>query len=157
MIIPKIAKRDIVWFFLLLVAIYLTILSIQLYQYYQEFEQLILNNPFYIKEVKAISIPESALKEKGKTSIEIIKEIAQKKNFKDVELLLDIARCESGLKIRAINKNIDSVDYGLFQFNSIHGYGEKPLDPYWATEKTIEIIRAGGLYHWNASRFCWNK
>ncbi len=92
------------------------------------------------------------------SSEDIIRYVAEKKDFKDVQLLLDIAFCESSLNYRAynINKN-GSSDMGLFQFNTIHNFGEKPLDPYWATEKAIEWIRAGKISAWYSSAKCWQN
>jgi len=89
---------------------------------------------------------------------DIIREVAAKNDFKDVNLLIAIAKCESGLKYRNINVNSNGTeDVGLYQFNSIHKFGEKPLDPYWATQKAIDWIRAGKLHAWSASKSCWMK
>lgn len=89
---------------------------------------------------------------------DIIKLVAEKNNFEDVQLLLDIARCESSMNYRAYNVNKNgTIDMGLYEFNSIHGFGEKPLDPYWATQKAIDWIRGGKLNAWYSSRKCWQK
>lgn len=103
---------------------------------------------------ETVSTPVSEIR----TGKEIIIEVAKKKGFKDVQLLIDIAFCESSLNYRAYNTNKNgSSDMGLFQFNTIHGFGEKPLDPYWATEKAIEWIRAGKISAWYSSKSCWGR
>ena len=92
------------------------------------------------------------------SALEIIEIVANKNNFKDVQLLTDIVTCESSLNYRAYNTNKDgSGDLGLFQFNTIHNFGEKPLDPYWATQQAINWIRAGRISAWYSSRSCWQK
>jgi len=89
---------------------------------------------------------------------ERIRAIAKEQNFKQTELLVKIAFCESSYNPLAINYNKNgSSDYGLFQYNSIHNFGEKPLDVEWSTKKTIEWIRAGKLHAWNSSKKCWSK
>ena len=89
---------------------------------------------------------------------EEIRQIAKEHNFKQADLLVKIAFCESSFNPLAVNYNKDgSSDYGLFQYNSIHNFGELPLDVRWSTEKTIEWIREGKLHAWNASKKCWSK
>lgn len=88
---------------------------------------------------------------------QIIK-IANEENFTQTDLLVKIAFCESSLNPLAVHYNKNgSSDYGIFQFNSIHKFGEKPLDIEWATKKTIEWIKAGKLHAWNSSKKCWSK
>ena len=111
-----------------------------------------------VTAARAETVGTPVLEIRDKTAKEIIIEVANRKGFKDVQLLIDIAFCESSLNYRAYNLNKNgSGDTGLFQFNTIHNFGEKPLDPYWATEKAIEWIRAGRISAWYSSKSCWSK
>lgn len=104
------------------------------------------------------SLVSEARAEKEPSVVEIINKVAKDKGFEDVDLLIDIATCESSLNYRAYNINDNGTgDYGLFQFNSIHNFGEKPLDPYWSTAKAIDWIRAGKLSAWYSSKKCWQN
>lgn len=92
------------------------------------------------------------------TPKEAIMRIAKENDFKQGELLVKIAFCESSLNPLAVNKNDDGTsDYGIFQFNSIHKFGELPLDLEWSIKKAIEWIKAGKLHAWNASANCWKR
>jgi hypothetical protein len=89
---------------------------------------------------------------------DIMRRISKELNFEQEELLIKIAFCESSLKPLAINQNTNgSSDYGILQFNSIHNFGELPLNVEWSTKKAIEWIRAGKLSAWNSSKKCWSK
>ena len=79
-------------------------------------------------------------------------------------LLVDIAKCESGLNPEA--KNPRSTASGIFQFiNStfIHqaqAYGlptDDKNDPVIQIKLAANMIRDGGLHHWNASKSCWSR
>lgn len=78
------------------------------------------------------------------------------------ELLLRIARCESGLKPNAQNPR--STASGLFQFlnSTFFKYAQayelstdNKNDPSIQAELAAKMIADGGLGHWNASRGCW--
>ena len=77
------------------------------------------------------------------------------------ELLLRIAKCESGLRPNV--KNPNSTASGLFQFltSTFTHYAqayELPLEkdnPEVQAELAAKMIRDGGISHWYASRNCW--
>ena len=76
---------------------------------------------------------------------------------KDGELMVRIARCESGLNPKA--KNSSSSARGLFQILSkLHQVKEQWL---YDEDVNIAIARqmfdASGTRPWNASKHCWNK
>lgn len=67
-------------------------------------------------------------------------------------IMIAIARAESGMNPKAVNKNTNgSVDLGLLQINSIHGYDELSL---FDAEKNIkaarEIYDKQGIQAWAA-------
>lgn len=68
------------------------------------------------------------------------------------EIMIAIAKAESGMNPSAVNKNTNgSVDIGLFQINSIHGYDELSL---FDAEKNIkaarEVYDKQGIQAWAA-------
>ncbi|MBI2110674.1 transglycosylase SLT domain-containing protein [Candidatus Woesearchaeota archaeon] len=78
------------------------------------------------------------------------------------ELLLRVARCESGFKPSISNPR--STASGLFQFldSTFLRYAqayELPTDnkndPSIQAELAAKMIADGGIEHWNASRSCW--
>lgn len=71
-----------------------------------------------------------------------------------------IASCESGLRAKAINRaNRDgSVDVGLFQINSIHGFSEAELlDPITNASLAYVLFLRSHLSPWRASEKCWRS
>ena len=85
-------------------------------------------------------------------------------NHIDSELLLRIAKCESGFNPNARNKH--STASGLFQFidsTFINQAQAREIewtdknDPEIQAELAARMIADGGLGHWNASRNCWDK
>lgn len=67
-------------------------------------------------------------------------------------IMIAIARAESGMNPKAVNKNTNgSVDLGLLQINSIHGYDELSL---FDAEKNIkaarEIYDKQGIQAWTS-------
>lgn len=90
----------------------------------------------------------------------------------DPELMVRIARCESGLRPDA--KNRSSSASGLYQFLDTtwarqeyrlvdRGYATEPLTPadVWnpiaAARVAANVVAEGGLSWWNESRHCWGR
>jgi hypothetical protein len=76
---------------------------------------------------------------------------------KDASLMIKVARCESGLKPGAKNK--ESTATGVFQIMaSVHGVRRD-----WLTNEHINIqiakalFDASGTNPWNASKSCWGS
>lgn len=86
-----------------------------------------------------------------------IRTIAKRENFKDADLLVRIASCESGLIPRRDSDVKTSSAKGLFQILNMHGLtAEERYDTDTSTTWAINKIKAGGLNAWNASKHCWN-
>ena len=68
------------------------------------------------------------------------------------DIMIAIAKAESGLNPKAVNVNRNgSTDIGLFQINSVHGYDELSLfDVKKNTEAAREIYDKQGLGAWVA-------
>lgn len=90
----------------------------------------------------------------------------------DPNLMVRIARCESGL--RWWKKNPSSTASGLFQYLNTtwerarwrlyeRGIDQRPYeewdkwDPIAASRITANVISEGGLSWWNESRRCWAR
>lgn len=80
----------------------------------------------------------------------------------DANQMLRIVQCESGLNPYAVNKT--SLVKGAWQFadrtwaanSERYGHsGESAFDPYAASNVAAQMIRAGNIGAWNASRNCW--
>ncbi len=72
---------------------------------------------------------------------------------------VSIARCESALEADAVHTgNPDgSVDVGLFQINSIHGWSQAELlDPSANTQFAYTLYQTYGTAPWESSRACWD-
>ena len=81
--------------------------------------------------------------------------------FPDAPIMVEVARCESGLDPLADREN-RNVDVGLFQINQVHlpRLAELGLD----RRNTIDnltyarmLYDYSGLKPWNMSRDCWSK
>jgi soluble lytic murein transglycosylase-like protein len=91
---------------------------------------------------------------------EVIREEAQKEGV-DQDLLVSIARCESGFHPSV--HNATSTASGLYQFldstwasqSAKYGITTQKDDPYGQIELAVKMIRDGGLSHWKASQSCW--
>lgn len=68
------------------------------------------------------------------------------------EIMIAIAKAESGMNPSAVNKNTNgSVDLGLFQINSIHGYDELSLfDAKKNIKAASEVYDKQGLRAWSS-------
>lgn len=86
--------------------------------------------------------------EQSPTASEIEKMIIAE--FPNDKEMLSIAKAESRLNPKAHNKNNNgSIDTGIFQINSIHGYDEKWLqDPKNNIEAAKEILKKQGKTAW---------
>lgn len=67
------------------------------------------------------------------------------------EIMLAIAKAESGLRADATNRNSNgSTDTGIFQINSIHGYeAQKLTDVAFNIQCAKEILKKQGLTAWS--------
>lgn len=97
------------------------------------------------------------------TTDQIIAYIKQKFGTHAQEAII-VATCESGLRpdIVQVNENndgSDTIDYGVFQINSIH---QKELGTQFETDpkRNIEVALAlydeNGLAPWDSSKRCWS-
>lgn len=84
-------------------------------------------------------------------------------NNVDPDLLVKIARCESGLRPEA--KNSLSTASGIFQFLTSTFISQAQARGFPTDDKNsvevqaglaAEMIADGGIGHWNASRTCWD-
>lgn len=95
-----------------------------------------------------------------KTVEEQIREIA-KAELVDPDLAVRVARCESNLKIDAVNINTGgSKDRGIFQINDKYHpeiSDQQAFNVADATRFFCAAFKAGNLKWWNASRKCWEK
>ena len=86
-----------------------------------------------------------------------IREIAKRENFKNADLLVRIARCESGLIPNRRSDVAGSSAMGLFQILDMHGLTvDERCNIDTSTLWTINKIKSGGLNAWNASKKCWS-
>ena len=100
--------------------------------------------------------------EMGAKWIPIIREYAVRFGA-DPDLIVRVVRCESGFKPDI--KNSTSTASGLFQFLDSTWKGQSAKykvytlknDPYGQLEVATQMIAAGGITHWNASRHCWQR
>jgi hypothetical protein len=91
--------------------------------------------------------------------ISIIKQVALEQNYNHPELVIAIARAESRFNPK-IRGEQDKRDRGLFQINSHFNKevtDECAFDPACATKWTINELKAGHAWKWNASRYKWGK
>jgi hypothetical protein len=78
----------------------------------------------------------------------------------DWQIGVAIADCESGLRADAVNRhNTDrSIDVGLFEVNSVHGWSEQQmLSPVANAGYAYAIYRQQGTTPWLSSEGCWGK
>lgn len=83
-----------------------------------------------------------------------IKKVAEEENFKEVDNLLRLAKCESGFRQYAFNTTNQSNDRGIFQISKRWHptvTDDQAYDPIYATRWTINKIKAGGLKLWMCS------
>jgi len=90
----------------------------------------------------------------------IIREVA-KKECVDPDLAVRVAKCESSLNEKAVNKNSDgSLDRGLFQINNKYHpevTDAEAFNPVLAAEFFCKAVNAGHSDWWKATESCWNK
>ncbi len=94
--------------------------------------------------------------------ITCIRDIGEEKNKTNDEIktMIRIAKCESGYREDAINKNTNgSIDRGIFQLNSIHK--DISNQDAFNFEKNIRYAwnmqTKQGTTPWNSSIKCWNN
>ena len=88
---------------------------------------------------------------------DIIKRVAEEENYGNVDLLLRIAKAESEFDC-SVRGRVDKRDRGCFQINSYHNpevSDECAFDVACSAKWTINEIKAGRVWKWNASRFKW--
>ena len=88
---------------------------------------------------------------------QVIAVIAELEGF-DNYLLQEIARCESGF-VADKRGRVDPRYRGTFQINSFWNPSvsdEQADDPWFATKWTINEIREGRIWKWDASEYCWS-
>lgn len=77
------------------------------------------------------------------------------------DLAVAVARCESGLKIDAVNINKSgSKDRGIYQWNDQYHpeiTDDMAFDPETATDLFLKAVNQGHLSWWSASAKCWNS
>jgi len=84
---------------------------------------------------------------------EIIYEVAKQKQFSNPEILIRIARAESGMRVCA--KNPTSSARGIFQILDMHGLTiEERCNPRIATAWAIDHFRDG--HPWDSSKAKWD-
>lgn len=81
--------------------------------------------------------------------------------FPDAPIMVEVARCESGLDPLA-DREGRNVDVGLFQINQVHlprlaelGFERRNLHDNIAYARML--YDWNGLNDWNMSRHCWSK
>ena len=101
-----------------------------------------------------VSVPQDG------TTESLIRKIA-KEECVDPDLVVRVARCESGLNRKAENINTDgSKDRGLFQINSRwhpEVSDEEAFDPIFSTKFFCQAFKNGNLKWWDATKQCWEK
>lgn len=77
----------------------------------------------------------------------------------DIMTMIRIAKCESGIRENAYNKNRNgTIDGGVFQINSIHKVPLKYVFDYeYNIDFAYKLYLAQGFGPWSASKRCWNK
>lgn len=94
-----------------------------------------------------------------KEILQAIKETARKYGI-DESQAVRIAKCESGLNPKAINKNApDSIDRGLYQINSKwhpEVTEEEAFDYQFSINFYCKAVKNGYVRWWKASQKCWD-
>lgn len=117
---------------------------------YSEADEQVSQDGNGVSETPSIPIKEMSVEDEIRT-------IAKREKFKDADLLVRIASCESGLIPRRDSDVKTSSAKGLFQILNMHGLtAEERYDTDTSTTWAINKIKAGGLNAWNASKHCWN-
>jgi len=77
----------------------------------------------------------------------------------NIMTMIRIAKCESGLREEAVNKNRNgTIDGGVFQINSVHKQKlSNVFDFRFNIDYAYKLFLAQGFSPWNASKKCWNK
>lgn len=77
----------------------------------------------------------------------------------NIMTMIRIARCESGLREEAVNKNRNgTIDGGVFQINSVHKQKlSNVFDFRFNIDYAYKLFLSQGFGPWSASRHCWSK
>jgi hypothetical protein len=109
-----------------------------------------------VKPVQAIDTPYCY------DAISCIRDVGEEMGFSNSNILtmIKIAKCESGYREDAINKNTNgTIDRGIFQLNSIHK-NISNADAF-TFESNIKyawnMFKAQGTNPWNSSIKCWSN
>lgn len=108
-----------------------------------------------VKPVQAINTPYCY------DAITCIRDVGEEMGMsnKDITTMVRIAKCESGYREDAVNKNTNgTIDRGIFQLNSIHkNISNKDAFTF---ERNIKyawnMYKTQGTTPWNSSIKCWN-
>lgn len=108
-----------------------------------------------VKPVQATNIPYCY------DAITCIRDIGEDMGMsnKDITTMVRIAKCESGYREDAVNKNTNgTIDRGIFQLNSIHkNISNKDAFTFESNIKYAwNMFKTQGTTPWNSSIKCWN-
>ena len=108
-------------------------------------------------EFKTLKTPNIALE----TVVEIYQDtpelVIRRFGAEWADYMVRLAECESKMNPNEIN--IKTGDYGLFQINLRWNQDvniEQALNAEWSVKWTLEQLRQGNKWKWNASKKCWN-
>jgi len=139
----------------------------QVWQWYQnrQLNKDIKTDADSVEEVRKETEAESGATSEGRDAVnttslppsgveKIIRNVAKKEKFEDADLLVRIAKAESGLDPMA--KNPLSSATGIYQILDMHKLSKaERCNPEIATRWAINKIRNGGISAWNSSRKKW--
>lgn len=99
----------------------------------------------------------------GSQQVESIIRLYASKSNVGGDLMVSIAKCESGLKIDI--KNPKSSASGIFQwldsswlrYSKIYGIIGDKNNPANQAELTAKVISNGGIGNWSESKICWGR
>lgn len=110
----------------------------------------------YVTYPKEYKMPTLAPLSEQQQSISAIKAIWRK----DWKVGVAVARCESGLRVKALNtRNKNGTwDAGEFQVNQVHGIAMADLfNPYANAGYAYALYKEQGLSPWTSSESCWKN
>jgi len=115
---------------------------------------LVLLPPLLLVVLPKDLIAKDFTEETKNIQVKIIRETPrsyiEKKFGKDARIALAIVSAESSWNEEAVNKNKNgSIDVGLFQVNSIHGYDIEDLkDPFYNIDIAYKIFKRDSWKAW---------
>jgi hypothetical protein len=76
---------------------------------------------------------------------------------KDAVIGLELARCESGYRVKAFHNNTNNTqDQGVFQVNTVHKMPDM-FNPTANISYAYIKFQEQGTNPWNSSKSCWEK